>query len=149
MHPRITAHLITALFLLIYFWILVITAVDNALFYAVFPYRWFVAVALMVLLVLLPGRQWRLKLGLFLILCAWFSLLPRVSWHADANFFINAGRLHKGMTVDQAIARMKPFVMTARPDGRELWFQPAPQARDMAIAEVRQGKLRRVVLRRD
>jgi len=146
---HITAHVLTLLFLLVYFWVLVITAVDNALFYAVFPYRYFVAGALLVLLVFVPGKEWRFKLGLFLILAVWFSLLPRVSWHEDSNFFINAGALHKGMTVEEAAARMRPFVMTAAADGEEIWFQPWPGAREAAIARVRGGKVREITLRHE
>lgn len=144
---HIAAHALTLFFLLVYFWILIITAIDNALFYAVFPYRYFIAVSLILLLVLVPGRNWRFKLGLFLILAVWFSLLPRVSWHEETRFFINAGSLREGMAVEEAAARMKPYVMTVSADGREVWFQPWPGARESAVATVRKGKLREVMLR--
>ncbi len=143
----IAAHFGTLLFLLIFFWVVVITAIDASLFYAVFPYRYFVAVALTLLLALVPGRSWRFKLGLLLILTVWFSVLPRVSWHAETNFFINAGSLRKGMTLDQAASRMRPFLMTVSGDGRIVWFQPRPGAPDACIAELRRGRLHRISLR--
>jgi hypothetical protein len=144
---HIAAHSLTLLFFLVYFWVLVITAVDNALFYAVFPYRYVVAVALTLLLLLVPGRGWQFKLGLLLILAVWFSLLPRVSWHADSNFFINAGSLRKGMTLEQATGRMRPFVMTASADGKEVWFQPRPDSQEACVLALRGGKVRNITLR--
>ena len=143
----IAAHFGTLLFLLVYFWVVVITAIDYSLFYAVFPYRYFVAVALAALFALLPGRSWRFKLGLVLILIVWFSLLPRVSWHAETNFFINAGSLRKGMTLETAATRMRPFLMTVSGDGRLVWFQPRPGAADACVAELRRGRLHRISLR--
>jgi len=143
----IVAHAATLLFLLIYFWVFVITAVDQALFYAVFPYRYFVAIALVLLLALTAGHHWRFKLGLVLILVFWFSLLPRVSWHEETHFFINAGTLRKGMKIEQALARMRPFVVTASADGKEIWFQPSLNSPDACIGYVRDGKIREVILR--
>jgi hypothetical protein len=144
---HIAAHSLTLLFFLVYFWVLVITAVDNALFYAVFPYRYVVTVALTLLVLLVPGRGWQFKLGLLLILAVWFSLLPRVSWHADSNFFINAGSLRKGMTMEQATARMRPFVMTASADGKEVWFQPRPDSPEACVLALRAGRVRNITLR--
>jgi hypothetical protein len=144
---HIVAHTFTLLFFLVYFWMLVITAVNNPLFYALFPYRYVVVVALMVLLLLVPGRGWQFKLGLLLILAVWFSLLPRVSWHRESNFFINAGSLRKGMSVEQAAAAMRPFVMTASADGKEVWFQPQPDSREACVLKVRDGKVQKIALR--
>lgn len=140
-------HFGTLLFLLVYFWVVVITAIDHALFYAVFPYRYFVVTSLLLLLALVAGRSWRFKMGLLLILMVWFSLLPRVSWHSETNFFINAGSLRQGMTIEQAAVRMRPFFMTVSADGRLVWFQPRPGAPDVCIAEVRNGRLRRISMR--
>ena len=140
-------HFGTLLFLLVYFWVVVITAIDYALFYAVFPYRYFVVTSLLLLLALVAGRSWRFKMGLLLILMVWFSVLPRVSWHSETNFFINAGSLRKGMTLEQAATRMRPFLMTVSADGRLVWFQPRPGAPDLCMAEVRNGRLRRISMR--
>jgi hypothetical protein len=143
----IAAHVGTLLFALIYFWVIVITAIDSSLFYAVFPYRYFAGAALLLLVALVAGKGWRPKLGLVLILTVWFSVLPRVSWHAETNFFINAGRLRKGMTLDEAAVRMRPFFMTVSGDGRLVWFQPRPGAPDSCVAELRKGRLYRISLR--
>ena len=144
---HIAMHALTLLFFLVYFWMLVITAVDNPLFYAVFPYRYVVVAALTVLLLLVPGRGWQFKLGLLLILAVWFSLLPRVSWHRESNFFINAGSLRKGMSLERAAATMKPFVMTASTDGKEVWFQPQPNSREACVLKLRDGKVQHIALR--
>jgi hypothetical protein len=145
----IAAHAATLLFLLIYFWVLVITAVDNPLFYAVFPYPMFVSVTIGLLLALLPGRTWRLKLGLILILGAWFSILPRVSWHRETRFFINAATLHRGMTLEEARTRMASFVGEASATGDEVWFQPWPFGRDICIIKLRAGRIHDVLLRHE
>jgi hypothetical protein len=143
----IAAHAATLLFLLIYFWVLVITAVDYPLFYAVFPYPVFVSVALGLLLALLPGRMWRLKLGLILILATWFSILPRVSWHWETKFFINAGMLHRGMPMAKARAWMHPFTMKKSANNEEIWFQPWPYGEDACIVKLRGDRIRDVILR--
>lgn len=142
----IAAHAATLLFLLCYFWVVVITAVDSSRFYAVFPYRQFVTGVLVVLVVLLPGKNWRLKLGLFLIIAVWFSLLPRVSWHEETNFFINAGTIRKGMTAEQARSKMRPFLAATSAEGDELIFQPAPDARERCVVKIKDGKIRDVQL---
>jgi len=142
----IAAHAATLLFLLCYFWLVVITALDSSVFYAVFPYRSFVMGALIVLLLFLPGKNWRLKLGLLLILVAWFSVLPRVSWHEETNFFINAGTLRKGMSAEQARSRMRPFLAATSADGTELLFQPAPDSRERCVVKIKDGKVRDVQL---
>lgn len=146
---KIASQAAMLLFLLVYFWVLVITAIDSALFYAVFPYRYFVAVALLVLLLFVPGRSWRFKLGLFLILAVWFSLLPRVSWHEESQFFIHAGTLRKGMTLEEAAAKMRPYIMTVSAEGDEAWFQPHANAEDTAIVRLREGKVREIILRHE
>jgi hypothetical protein len=146
--PMLAARAATLLFLLCYFWVLVITAVDSAFFYAVIPYRRFVLAALLVFVALLPGREWRLKLGLTLIIAVWFSLLPRVSWHEESNFFINAGTLRNGMTVEETRKRMAPFLATTSTDGREVTFQPSPESQDRCKVEVKEGKVRQVHLLR-
>jgi hypothetical protein len=79
----------------------------------------------------------------------WFSWLPRVSWHEKSHFFINAGALRKGMTFEQASARMRPFVMTVSADGEEVRFQPWPNARDACIAKLKGGRVRELILRHD
>ena len=56
----------------------------------------FLLAALALPRVLAPLSQLWLKLGLFLIIAVWFSLLPRVSWHEKTNFFINAGTTNFG-----------------------------------------------------
>jgi hypothetical protein len=145
----IAAHAATLLFLLCYFWLVVITALDSSVFYAVFPYRQFVLGALVVLLIFLPGRNWRLKLGLLLILLVWFSLLPRVSWHERTNFFINAGTIRTGMTAEQARARMKPFLAATSADGSQLLFQPEPDSRERCVVKLKDGKVRDVQLSHD
>ena len=145
----VAAHAATLLFLLIYFWVLVITAVDYPLFYAVFPYPMFVAVTIGLLLALLPGRTWRLKLGLILILGVWFSILPRVSWHRETRFFINAATLHRGMTLEQARARMASFVARASATGDEVWFQPWPFGGDACIVKLRHNRIHTVILRHE
>lgn len=144
---QIALHALTLLFFLVYFWTLVITAVNNPLFYAVFPYRYVVTVALTLLLLLVPGRGWQFKLGLLLILAVWFSLLPRVSWRRDSNFFINAGSLRKGMSIEQAAGAMRPFVMTASGDGKEVWFQPQPGSREACVIKVQDGRVQKIALR--
>lgn len=145
----LAAHAATLLFLLCYFWVLVITALDSAPFYAVFPYRYFVLGVSMVLLLLVPGRDWRLKLGLFLIIAVWFSLLPRVSWHEESHFFINAGTLRKGMTGEQARERMRPFQSTTSPDGTELVFQPGPGSGDRCVVILKGGRVRDIQMRHE
>lgn len=142
-------HAATLLFVLVYFWVVVITALDFSLFYAVFPYRYFVAAALLALFLLLPGRTWRLKLGLLLILAFWFSVLPRVSWHDESNFFINAGTLRKGMTEEQVRKTMQPFISTASPDGEEITFRPASGSEDACVVRIKAGKAREVTVRHD
>ena len=144
----IAAHAATLLFLLCYFWVLVITALDSAFFYAVFPYRHFVTGALIVFAALLPGKEWRLKLGLTLIIAVWFSLLPRVSWHDESNFFINAGTLRKGMSVAEVRETMRPFVTTTSSDGQEMVVQPGPQSRDRCILLLRNGTVRAIEMQR-
>lgn len=144
----LAAHAATLLFLLCYFWVLVITAVDSAIFYAVFPYRRFVFGALLVFVALLPGKEWRLKLGLTLIIAVWFSVLPRVSWHEESNFFINAGTIRKGMTEQETRKRMEPFLVTTSMDGTELAFQPSPESGDRCRVTLREGKVRDVRLLR-
>jgi len=141
---NIAGQAVTLLFLLFSFWVVVITAVDSALFYAVFPYRRFVAGTVLVLLALVPGRNWRLKLGVFLMLIFWFSVLPRVSWHEETNFFINAGTIHKGMTVAEARSKMRPFLSATSPAGDEVTFQPDPASGDRCVIKVRDGKVRDV-----
>src|SRR5829696_185471 len=105
----VASHAATLLFLLCYFWVLVITAIDSARFYVVFPYRNFVAGVLLVLVVLLPGRSWRL------------------------NFVINAGTIHKGMRAEVVRAKMKPFLSVTSSDGTEMTFQHAPASREWCI----------------
>jgi hypothetical protein len=144
---KITARAATLLFLLCYFWIVVITAIDSSRFYAAFPYRKFVSVALLVLVALVPGKSWRLKFGLLMIIVAWFSILPRVSWHEESNFFINAGTIHKGMTAEQAREAMRPFLSITSPDGSELLFQPAPNSAERCVVKLKDGKIRHVQLR--
>ena len=145
----IAAHAATLLFLLCYFWVLVITAVDSSLFYAVFPYRYFVTVTLLVLIALLPGKNWRFKFGLLLIITVWFSILPRVSWHEESSFFINAGTIHKGMMARQVEATMRPFASTESPDGTELRFQPAPGSGDVCVVKLKDGKVRSVIVQHE
>jgi hypothetical protein len=143
----IAAHAATLLFLLFYFWVVVITAIDSARFYALFPYRYFVASVLLVLVMLLPGKGVRLKFGLLLIITVWFSLLPRVSWHDETNFFINAGTLHKGMTEEQARSKMKPFLSVTSMDQSQVTFQPSPASHEQCIVKLKEGKVRQVQLR--
>ena len=145
----IAAHAATLLFVLVYFWVLVITAVDYPLFYAVFPYPIFVSIALGLLLALLPGRSWRLKLGLTLILAVWFSILPRISWHWDSRFFINAGTLHRGMSAEKARERMRAFVEKESAGGEEIWFQPRPFGQDACIVKLRGGRIHDIILRHE
>jgi hypothetical protein len=142
----IAAHAATLLFLFCYFWVLVITVVDSSRFYATLPYRQFVTIALLVLVALLPGKNWRLKFGMLLIVVVWFSVLPRVSWHEESNFFINAGTIRKGMTIEEAREKMRPFLSVTSPDGARVTFQPAPNSTERCVVELRTGKVRAVQL---
>jgi hypothetical protein len=144
---KIAAHAATLLFLFCYFWVLVITAVDSSRFYATLPYRRFVTIALLVLVALLPGKLWRLKFGLLLIVIAWFLILPRVSWHEESNFFINAGTIRKGMTIAEAREKMRPFLSVTSPDGTQITFQPAPNSVERCVVNLKDGKVRYIQLR--
>lgn len=144
----IAAHAATLLFLLCYFWVLIITAVDSAFFYAVFPYRYFVTGALLVFFILMFGKEWRLKLGLTLIIAVWFSVLPRVSWHEESNFFINAGTLRKGMSAAEVRSKMQPFLVTTVKEGNELIIQPAYDSSDRCIVTLCADKVRDIELQR-
>ncbi|HMJ88775.1 MAG TPA: hypothetical protein VK530_03105 [Candidatus Acidoferrum sp.] len=144
---KVAAHAATLLFLLCYFWVLIITALDFSRFYAALPYRYFATGALVVLVVLLPGKNWRLKFGLLLIIAVWLSVLPRVSWHDESNFFINAGTIRKGMTDEQVRNKMRPFLSVTSRDGTEVTFQTAPGSRERCVVKLKDGTVRAVQLR--
>lgn len=143
----IAARAATLLFLFCYFWVLAITAIDSSRFYATLPYRRFVTIALLVLVVLVPGKSWRLKFGMFLMIIAWFSILPRVSWHGTTNFFINAGTLRKGMSAEEVRRTMRPFLSVTSQDGTQVMFQPSPNSPDHCVVQLQDGKVRTVKLR--